>query len=158
MVAAPLAGAGFALRDLGGPAEAGARFLGTLVAPPGSGRATELLRATQRCGPRLLLWSMRRNLGARLLGTLLAPPGSRRATELLRATQRCGPRLLLWSVRRVLAPQSLVTLSGSWRATVLKVSNKIACICSPLLAIELLRATGHCGGRLLRPGSLLLTA
>ena len=50
VVAAPLPGAGFALRDLGGPAQAGARFLETVVAPQGSGRATELLSATQRCG------------------------------------------------------------------------------------------------------------
>ncbi len=49
MVAAPLAGAGFRLSDLGGPREAGARFLATVVAPPGSGRTTELLGAMERC-------------------------------------------------------------------------------------------------------------
>ncbi|KAK9830941.1 hypothetical protein WJX81_008357 [Elliptochloris bilobata] len=48
VVAAPLAGVRFALSDLGGPAEAGARFLETVVAPPGSGRATELLSAMER--------------------------------------------------------------------------------------------------------------
>lgn len=50
VVAAPLAGPGFRLEQLGGPAEAGARFLETLVAPPGSGRTTELLSAAERCG------------------------------------------------------------------------------------------------------------
>ncbi len=52
VVAAPLAGPGFRLEQLGGPAEAGARFLETLVAPPGSGRTTELLSAAERCGQR----------------------------------------------------------------------------------------------------------
>ena len=57
VVAAPLAGPGFRLEQLGGPAEAGARFLEALVAPPGSGRTTELLSAAERCGQRAIFHS-----------------------------------------------------------------------------------------------------
>ena len=82
VVAAPLPGAGFALRDLGGPAQAGARFLETVVAPPGSGRATELLSATQRCGRCLHLCSA--------CGRALVCGQQRHAIGLFGTNERCA--------------------------------------------------------------------